>query len=61
MLLAIKAVRDGTLGTNMAARTFSITSSTLKDKISGRVKHGMKSGPVHTLMKVRRRNWLSLW
>ena len=46
MLLAVKAVRDGTLGTNMAARTFSITSSTLKDRISGRVKHGMKSGPV---------------
>ena len=46
MLLAVKAVRDGTLGTNMAARTFSITSSTLKDRFSGRVKHGMKSGPV---------------
>ena len=46
MLLAIKAVRDGTLGTNMAARTFSITSSTLKDSISGRVKHGIKSAPV---------------
>ena len=46
MLLAIKVVRDGTLGTNMAAWTFSVTPSTMKDRISGRVKHGMKSGPV---------------
>ena len=45
MLLAIKAVRDG-MGTNMAARSFSVPPSTLKDRISGRVKHGTNSGPV---------------
>ena len=42
MLLAIKAVRDG-MGTNtMAARSFSVPPSTLKDLISG----GTNSGPV---------------
>ena len=44
MILAIKAVRDG-MGTNMAARSFSVPP-TLKDRISGRVKHGTNSGPV---------------
>ena len=37
MLLAIKAVRDG-MGTNMAARSFSVPPSSLK--------HGTNSGPV---------------
>ena len=46
MLLAIKAIRDGTMGTNMAARSFSVPPSTLKDRVTGRVKHGTKSGPV---------------
>ena len=44
MILVIKAVRDG-MGT-MAARSFSVPPSTLKDRISGRVKHGTNSGPV---------------
>ena len=43
----IKAVRGGILGTNMAAITFSVPPSTLKDRISGRVKNGTKSDPVH--------------
>ena len=34
------------MGINMAARTFSVPPSTLKDRISGRVKYGTKSGPV---------------
>lgn len=46
MLLAINAVRDGTMSSNMAARTFDVPPSTLKDRISGRVKHGTKSGPI---------------
>ena len=44
MILAIKAVRDG-MGTNMAARSFSVPPSTLKDRISGRVKHATNSVP----------------
>ena len=45
LLLAIKAVRDG-MRSNMAARSFSVPPSTLKNQISGRVKHGTNSGPV---------------
>ncbi len=42
----MQAVRDGTMSANMAARSFSVPPSTLKDRISGRVKHGTKSGPI---------------
>ena len=44
MLLAMKAVRDGTMGANLAAKTFSVPPSTLKDRLSGRVKHGTNPG-----------------
>lgn len=46
MLLAINAIRDGTMSINMTARTFDVPPSTLKDRISGRVKHGTKPGPI---------------
>ena len=45
MLLAIEAVRSGKMGTNEAARAHSVPPSTLKDRLSGRVKHGSKPGP----------------
>ena len=46
MILAVMAVRDGTMGANMASRTFGVPPPTLKDRISGRVKHGTKPGPI---------------
>ena len=45
MLQAIEAVRSGTMGANRAARTFNVPASTLKDRLSGRVKHGTNPGP----------------
>ena len=52
MLLAITAVRDGTMSSNMASRTYNVPPSTLKDRISGRVKHGTKPGPIPYLTEV---------
>lgn len=45
MLAAIEAVCSGKYGANQAVRFFSVPPSTLKDRLSGRVKHGDKSGP----------------
>ena len=45
MLKAIEAVRSGAMGP-MAARTYSVPASTLKDRLSGRVKHGTNPSPV---------------
>ena len=46
MLRAIVCVRKGTMSTNAAARTYDVPPSTLKDRISGRMKHGTKPGPI---------------
>ena len=43
--------RSGTLGVNRAAEQFGVPRTTLKDRISGRVEHGCKSGPVPYLNK----------
>ena len=51
MLLAITAVRDGTMSSNMASRTYNVPPSTLKDRIYGRVKHGVP-GPIPYLTEV---------
>ena len=45
MLQAIEAIKEGTLGLNEASRSYQVYRSTLKDKITGRVMHGEKSGP----------------
>jgi transposase-like protein len=45
MLEAIEAVRSGTMGANRAARSYGVPASTLKDRLSGRVKHGTNPGP----------------
>ena len=37
---------------NMASRTYNVPPSTLKDSISGRVKHGTKPGPIPYLTEV---------
>ena len=42
---AMKAVADGLLGINKAADEFGIPRSTLKDRLSGKVVDGTRSGP----------------
>ena len=44
MLGALKAVKDGAMGCNRAATEFGVPKTTLKDRLSGRVAHGCKSG-----------------
>ena len=46
MIKAMEAVTSGKMGANKAARTFNVPTSTLKDQIYGRVKHGTNPGPV---------------
>ena len=45
MLAAMQAVRSGQCGANKAARLHNIPPTTLKNRLSGRVKHGDKPGP----------------
>jgi len=42
---AMKAVHDGKISINRAAVEHSVLPTTLKDCLSGRVKHGTKPGP----------------
>ena len=42
---SMKAVGDGFIGVNKAADEFGVPRSTLKDKLSGKVAHGARSGP----------------
>jgi len=43
---AIEAVWSEEMGANRAARAFGVPASTLKDQLSGRVKHGTNPGPI---------------
>ena len=45
MRQALEAVRNRKMGINAAARMYQVPPTTLKDRISGRVKHGSKPGP----------------
>ena len=45
MVGAMEAVQEGRMGVNRAALEFGVPRTTLKDRISGRVVHGSKSGP----------------
>ena len=45
MINAMEAVKSGNMGVNQAAREHGIPCTTLKDRLSGRVEHGKKSGP----------------
>jgi len=47
----IEAVKDGQCKTKQAAREFNIPRTTLQDRISERVLHGMKPGPKPYLNK----------
>lgn len=51
MLKAIEAVRSGAMGANRASRMHGVPASTLKDRLSGRVKHGAYPGPVPYLSR----------
>ena len=45
MMGTMKAVADGLLGINKAANEFGIPRSMLKDRLSGKVVQGARSGP----------------
>ena len=51
MIKAMDAVKSGQLGVNRAAEQFGVPKTTLKDRLSGRVEHGSKSGPAPYLTK----------
>ena len=42
---ALEAVKGGLMGVNKASMNFGVPRTTLRDRISGRVEHGAKSGP----------------
>ena len=42
---ALEAVKGGLMGVNQVSRNFGVPRTTLRDRISGRVEHGAKSGP----------------
>ena len=44
MLGALKSVSEGTMGVNRAATEYGVPRTTLKDRVSGRITHGSKSG-----------------
>ena len=46
MINAMEAVKSGNMRVNEAAREHGVPCTTLKDRLSGRVKHGKKSGPM---------------
>ena len=45
MLAAMEAVKDRTMSINKSALLHGVPPTTLKDRLSGRVKHGTKPGP----------------
>ena len=46
MVMAIEAVKEGRMGVNHAAKEHGVPRTTLKDRLSGRVEHGKKPGPI---------------
>ncbi len=47
MVLAMEVVKAGRFGVNEAARMYGLPSSTLKDRLGGRVVHGTNPGEGH--------------
>ena len=45
MEMAIQAVKDGQCKIKEAAREYDVPRTTLQDRLSGRVVHGIKPGP----------------
>ena len=56
---AIEAVRSGKFGINQSARMYSVPPTTLKDRISGLVKHGSRPGPHPISHKLKKMNLLN--
>ena len=51
MVAAMEAVKSGEMGVNRAALEHGIPKTTLKNRISGKVKHGTNPGPSSFLTK----------
>ena len=51
MRLALEAVKEGEIGTSRATRTFGVPATTLKKRLSGRIKHGTNTGPPPNLSR----------
>ena len=49
MIAAMEAVKSGEMGANRAVLEHGVPKTTLKDRISGRVKHGKNPGPTSFL------------
>ena len=45
MLAAITMAKNGEVSANQAAEVHGVPRSTLKDRLKGKVTHGMKPGP----------------
>ena len=61
MLLAMEAVKSGKLGVNEASRTYGLPSTTLKDRMRGRVVHGTNPGPRPFLDEQEEKFSLTIW
>ena len=55
MEAAIRAVTNGEMGFNAASRSFNVSTTTLRNRLSGRVKHGSTMGAKPYLNKVEER------
>ena len=55
MIQAMEAVISGEMVTNQAARELDVSATTLRDRLSGRVKHGSKPGPAPYLTEEEER------
>ena len=54
----MEAVKSGELRVNQAAKEFGVPTTTLKDRISGRVKHGRNPGPDPYLTTEKKAAWV---
>ena len=57
MVKAMEAIRSEGMKINKAASVFEVPPTTLKDRLSGRVKHGVNPGPIPYLyQRLMKRN-----
>ena len=57
MVKAMEAVISNTMGVNQAAASYNVPPTTLKNRISGHVKHGTKPGPKSYLTPEQDEHW----